>query len=148
VVKSPSEYRAEQTGCKVVLSIKEAAEFVKIPINGLSTSQRKIAREPDEIARLLRALRNANLFLQNQREISAGWVEELLEIQRPFAALSYSSSSLTRSHGARRSGRRVVFRGRLKQRKHLRQAPIRRRLKGCGKSPPLMIKRTAPKRLS
>jgi hypothetical protein len=57
-----------------LLSIKETAEFVKIPINGLSTSQRKIDKEPDEIVRMLRALRNANLFLQNQREISAGLV--------------------------------------------------------------------------
>ena len=50
-------------------SVKEMAEFVRIPINGLSTSQRKIDREPDEIVRMLRALRNAILFLQNQREI-------------------------------------------------------------------------------
>ncbi len=64
VVNSPFEYRAERKGFKVLLSIKETAEFVKIPINGLSTSQRKIDREPDEIVRMLRALRNANLFLQ------------------------------------------------------------------------------------
>jgi hypothetical protein len=36
-------------------------------INGLSTSQRKIDREPDEVVRMLQAQRNANLFLQNQR---------------------------------------------------------------------------------
>src|SRR4026208_719035 len=69
VVNSPFEYRAEQKGFKVLLSIKETAEFVKIPINGLSTSQRKIDRDPEEIVRMLRALRNAILFLQNQREI-------------------------------------------------------------------------------
>jgi ABC-type nitrate/sulfonate/bicarbonate transport system substrate-binding protein len=77
VVNSPFEYRAEQEGFKVLLSIKETAEFVKIPINGLSTCQRKIDREPDEFVRMLRALRNADLFLQNQREISAGLVEKL-----------------------------------------------------------------------
>jgi ABC-type nitrate/sulfonate/bicarbonate transport system substrate-binding protein len=37
VVNSPFEYRAEQKGFKVLLSIKETAESVKIPINGLST---------------------------------------------------------------------------------------------------------------
>ena len=48
---SPFEYRAEQKGLKVLISIKETAEFIKLPINGLSTSQRKIDREPDEIVR-------------------------------------------------------------------------------------------------
>ena len=43
VVNSPFEYRAEQKGFKTSCSsIKEMAEFVKIPIVGLSTSQRKI----------------------------------------------------------------------------------------------------------
>ena len=44
VVNSPFESRAEQKGFEVLLSIKETAEFVKIPINGLSTSQRKIGQ--------------------------------------------------------------------------------------------------------
>ena len=56
VVNSPFEYRAEQKGFEVLLSIKETAEFVKIPINGLGTSQRKIDREPDEVVRMLGAL--------------------------------------------------------------------------------------------
>ena len=37
VVNSPFEYRAEQRGFKTLLSVKETAEFVKIPIVGLST---------------------------------------------------------------------------------------------------------------
>ena len=90
VVNSPFEYLAEQKGFKVLLSIKETAEFVKIPINGLSTSQRKIDREPDEIVRMLRALRNANLFLQIQREISAGLVEKLLKLEHPVAERFYA----------------------------------------------------------
>jgi hypothetical protein len=35
---------------------------------------------------MLRALRNANLFLQNQREISAGLVEKLMKLDRPVVA--------------------------------------------------------------
>ena len=54
MVNSPFEHRAEQKGFKILLSIKETAEFVKIPINGLSTSQRIINKEPDEIVRMLR----------------------------------------------------------------------------------------------
>jgi ABC-type nitrate/sulfonate/bicarbonate transport system substrate-binding protein len=90
VVNSPFEYRAEQKGFKVLLSIKETAEFVKIPIVGLSTSRRKIDKEPDEIVRMLRALRNAIFFLQNQREIASGLVEKLLKIDRPVAERLYS----------------------------------------------------------
>ena len=88
LVNSPFEYRAEVF--KVLLSIKETAEFVKIPINGLSTSQRKIDREPDEVVRMLRALRNASLFLQNEREISAGLVEKLLKLDRSVAERFYA----------------------------------------------------------
>lgn len=90
VVNSPFEYRAEQKGFKVLLSIKEMAEYVKIPIVGLSTSQRKIDKEPDEILRMLRALRNSILFLQNQREISASMVEKLLKLDRPAAERFYA----------------------------------------------------------
>jgi ABC-type nitrate/sulfonate/bicarbonate transport system substrate-binding protein len=89
VVSSPFEYRAEQKGFRVLLGVKETAEFVRIPLNGLSTSQRKIDKEPDEIVRMLRALRGAILFLQNQREISAGLVEKLLKLDRPVAERYY-----------------------------------------------------------
>ena len=90
VVNSPFEYRAEQKGFKTLLSVKETAEFVKIPIVGLSTSQRKIDREPDEIVRYLRALRNAILFLQSQREIGVGLLEKLLKLDRPAAEKFYT----------------------------------------------------------
>ena len=90
VVNSPFEYRAEQKGFKTLLSVKETAEFVKIPIVGLSTSQRKIDREPDEIVRYLRALRNAILFLQSQREIGVGVLEKLLKLDRLAAEKFYA----------------------------------------------------------
>ncbi|HYA31010.1 MAG TPA: ABC transporter substrate-binding protein [Acidobacteriota bacterium] len=90
VVNSPFEYRAEQKGFKTLLSVKETAEFVKIPIAGMSTTQRKIEREPDEITRLLRALRNAILFLQSQREVGIGLLEKLLKIDRPVAERFYT----------------------------------------------------------
>jgi hypothetical protein len=46
--------------------------------------------EPNEIVRMLRALRNANSFLQNQREISAGLVEKLLKLDRPVRERFYA----------------------------------------------------------
>ena len=90
VVSSPFEYRAEQKGFKTLLSVKETAEFVRIPIAGLSTTQRKIEKEPDEIVRMLRSLRGAILFLQNQREIGVGLLEKLLRLDRPAAERFYS----------------------------------------------------------
>ncbi len=89
VVNSPFEYRAEQKGFRTLLSVKETAEFVHIPIAGVSTTQRKIEREPDEIVRYLRAERAAILFLQNQREVGVGLIEKLLKLDRPAAERFY-----------------------------------------------------------
>lgn len=90
VVNSPFEYRAEQKGFKTLLSVKETAEFVRIPIAGLSTTQRKIDREPDEIVRYLRALRNAILFVQSQREAGVTMIEKLLQLDHPVAERYYA----------------------------------------------------------
>ncbi len=90
VVNSPYEYRAEQKGFKTLLSVKETAEFVRIPIAGLSTTQRKIDREPDEIVRYLRALRNAILFVQSQREAGVTMIEKLLQLDHPVAERFYA----------------------------------------------------------
>ena len=89
VVNSPFEYRAEQKGFKTLLSVKETSEFVRIPITGLSTTQRKIEKEPDEIVRVLRGLRSAILFLQSQREVGVGLLEKLLKLDRPAAERFY-----------------------------------------------------------
>jgi len=90
VVNSPFEYRAEQKGFRTLLSVKDTAEFVRIPIAGLSTTQKKIEREPDEITRVLRGLRNAILFLQSQREIGVGLLEKLLKLDRAAAERFYA----------------------------------------------------------
>jgi ABC-type nitrate/sulfonate/bicarbonate transport system substrate-binding protein len=72
------------------LSVKEMSEFVKIPIVGLSTTQRKIDKEPDEITRVLRGQRSAIMFLQSQREIGVGLLEKLLKLDHPAAEKFYS----------------------------------------------------------
>jgi len=40
--------------------------------------------------RMLRALRNAMLFLQNEREISIGLMEKILKVDRPVAERFYA----------------------------------------------------------
>jgi NitT/TauT family transport system substrate-binding protein len=90
VVSSPFEYWAEQKGFKTLLSVKEMAELVKIPITGLSTSQRKIDKQPDEIVRVLRALRAATLFIQSEREVGVGLMEKTLKLDRSAADNFYA----------------------------------------------------------
>ena len=90
VVNSPFEYRAEQKGFRTLLSVKDMAEFVKIPIVGMSTTQRKIDKEPEEIVRLLRGLRGAIQFIRSQREIGVGLLETLLKIDRAAAERFYA----------------------------------------------------------
>jgi len=89
VVNSPFEYRAEQKGFKTLLSVKETAEFVRIPIVGLSTTQRKVEKEPDEIVRVLRGQRAAILFLQSQKEVGISLLEKLLQLDRAAAERFY-----------------------------------------------------------
>ncbi len=90
VVNSPLEYKAEQKGFKTLMSVRELAELVRIPITGLSLAQKKIDKDPDEIVRVLRGLRGAILFLQSQREIGIGLLEKLLVIDRAAAERFYS----------------------------------------------------------
>lgn len=89
VVNSPFEYRAEQKGFRTLLSIREVAEFVKIPIVGMSTTQRKIDKEPDEVARLLRGLRGAIQLIQSQREVGVALLEKILRLDRAAAERFY-----------------------------------------------------------
>ncbi len=42
VVNSPFEYRAEQKGFRTLASVREMAEFVRIPLTGISVAQKKI----------------------------------------------------------------------------------------------------------
>ena len=90
VVNSPLEYKAEQKGFKTLMSVRELAELVRIPITGLSLAQKKIDKDPDEIVRVLRGLRGAILFLQSQREIGVGLLEKLLVIDRAAAERFYT----------------------------------------------------------
>jgi NitT/TauT family transport system substrate-binding protein len=90
VVSSPFEYWAEQKGFKTIASVPQMADLVKIPITGISTSQKKIEKQPDEIVRVLRALRKAVLFIQSEREIGVGLMEKTLKLDRGAAEKFYA----------------------------------------------------------
>jgi NitT/TauT family transport system substrate-binding protein len=90
VVGSPFEYFAEQKGFKTLVSVKEMAELVKIPITGISTAQKKIDKQPDEIVRVLRGLRAATLFIQSEREIGIELMEKTLKLDGGAAEKFYA----------------------------------------------------------
>ena len=90
VVNSPLEYKAEQKGFRTLMSVRELAELVRIPITGLSLAQRKIDKDPEEVVRILRGLRAAILFLQSQREIGVSLLEKLLAIDHAAAERFYA----------------------------------------------------------
>ncbi len=89
---------------------------------------------------MLRALRNANLFLQNQREISAGLVEKLLKLDRSVAERFYAlyREQFTPILRYPKRWSRMDLRGNV-QSKNYRQAAIGHRLNVCRKSPTLII---------
>ncbi len=89
VVSSPFEYQAEKQGLKTLVSAAELGKLVRIPATGVVVTQKKIEKDPDEIVRLLRALRASILLLQQQPEYSVGLFEKVMRLDRPSAEKLY-----------------------------------------------------------
>jgi ABC-type nitrate/sulfonate/bicarbonate transport system substrate-binding protein len=89
VVTSPSEYAAEKQGLRVLVSADELSTLVRIPLTGIGATQKKMEKDPDEIVRLLRALRSATLLLLEKREYSLSLFDRILRVQPPLADKLY-----------------------------------------------------------
>jgi ABC-type nitrate/sulfonate/bicarbonate transport system substrate-binding protein len=89
VVSSPFEYMAEKQGLKTLVSARELGELVRIPVTGIAATHKKIERDTDEMIRLLRALRAALLFLQQQQDYSVGLLEKVMRLDRSSAEKLY-----------------------------------------------------------
>jgi ABC-type nitrate/sulfonate/bicarbonate transport system substrate-binding protein len=89
VVTSPSEYAAEKQGLRVLVSADELSRLVRIPLTGIGATQKKMERDPDEIVRLLRALRSATLLLLEKPEYSLSLFDRILRVQPPLADQLY-----------------------------------------------------------
>jgi NitT/TauT family transport system substrate-binding protein len=89
VVSSPFEYQAEKQGLKTLVSARELSELVRIPVTGMAVTHKKMERDPDEIVRLLRALKSAILFLQEQQSYSVALFEKVMRLDRPTAEKLY-----------------------------------------------------------
>lgn len=90
VVSSPFEYKAESQGMRTLVSVKELAVVVKLPNTGIGVTQKKIETEPEQIVRVLRAVRGGISFIQKERGPSTGIFEKMLKLDRPAAEKFYS----------------------------------------------------------
>jgi len=70
VITSPAEYAAKKQGLRVIMSAQELGQLVRIPITGIGATQKKMEKDPDQIVRLLRALRLSTLYLVQNPEYS------------------------------------------------------------------------------
>ena len=84
VVTSPSEYATEKQGLRILVSARDLAELVRIPL-----TQKKMERASDEIVRLLRALRSATLLLTEKPDYAVGLFEKILRVDPPLADKLY-----------------------------------------------------------
>jgi ABC-type nitrate/sulfonate/bicarbonate transport system substrate-binding protein len=89
VVTSPSEYAAEKQGLRILVSADELSKLVRIPLTGIGATQKKMEKDPDEIVRLLRALRSATLLLLEKPEYSLSLFDRILRVEPPLADKLY-----------------------------------------------------------
>jgi ABC-type nitrate/sulfonate/bicarbonate transport system substrate-binding protein len=90
VVTSPSEYAAEKQGLRILVSADELSKLVRIPLTGIGATQKKMEKDPDEIVRLLRALRSATLLLLEKPEYSLSLFDRILRVEPPLAEKLYN----------------------------------------------------------
>jgi len=80
VITSPAEYAAEKQGLRVIMSAQELGQLVRIPITGIGATQKKMAQDPDEIVRILRALRLSTMYLLQNPEYSLALFQRIMHV--------------------------------------------------------------------
>jgi len=83
VITSPAEYAAEKHGLRVIMSAQELGQLVRIPITGIGATLKKMEKDPDEIVRLLRALRLSTLYLVQNPEYSVKLFQRIMHVDAP-----------------------------------------------------------------
>lgn len=69
----------------MLIPVREMSELVRIPITGIGATQKKMERDPDEIMRLLRALRSATQYMLDQPEYSVALYQRVMRAEEPRA---------------------------------------------------------------
>jgi sulfonate transport system substrate-binding protein len=90
IVAPPVDFEGEKMGFNI---ISRAGEVFRFPYNGLATSVKKLADNPGEVKRVLRAMIKANGFIRSNK---AGTVQVLVhwaKTKPEFAGAAYDSSA-------------------------------------------------------
>ena len=69
--------------------MRDVGKPVRIPNTGIGAAQKKIEKEPNEIVRLLRALRSSILLIQEQPVYGISLFERILRLDRASAEKFY-----------------------------------------------------------
>src|SRR5262249_27949755 len=85
----PSPSRAGREGVRGVVPADGLWILVRIPLTGMGATKKKMEKDPDEIVRLLRALRSATLLLLEKPEYSFSLFDRILRVQPPLADKLY-----------------------------------------------------------
>jgi ABC-type nitrate/sulfonate/bicarbonate transport system substrate-binding protein len=94
VITSPAEYAAEKQGLRVIMSAQELGHLVRIPITGIGATQKKMEKDPDEIVRVLRALRLSTLYLLQNPEYSHALFQRIMHVDALAADKCSSSTAI------------------------------------------------------
>jgi len=89
VVSSPFEQMAEKQGLKTVVTAQELTQYVRIPVTAIVATHKKVDKDADETVRLLRALRLAISWLQQQPDYTISLFEKVMRLDRPSAEKFY-----------------------------------------------------------
>ncbi len=85
VLTSPAEYAAEKQGLRVIMPAQELGRLVRVPITGVGATVKKMQKDPDEIVRLLRALRLSILYLLQNPEYSQTLFQRVMHVDAAAA---------------------------------------------------------------
>ena len=81
VITSPAEFAAEKQGLRVIMPARELGDSCAFRSPASARRQKKIEKDPDEIVRLLRALRLATLYLLNNPEYRQSVFQRMMRVR-------------------------------------------------------------------
>jgi ABC-type nitrate/sulfonate/bicarbonate transport system substrate-binding protein len=90
IVAPPVDFEGQKMGFNIII---RAGDVFRFPYNGLGTSMKKLADNPGEVKRILRALIKANGFIRNNKEGTVQVLVNWAKTKPEFAAAAYDSSA-------------------------------------------------------
>lgn len=88
ILSPPLNFKAVNMGYR---RLAVAGDYLKMPAGGLATTEEKIARDPDEIAKVVRAAYRGHRFLLAERDYIVGKIRQIYNLNAADAAETYQS---------------------------------------------------------